>query len=119
MLDGHEFLTINQVLQRALAQESRGKENKEVHIYKIDRPKVNMIEYDSDCSDDEANVYTAEFVWPFKAKPFTCQDLKPIHKNRDDDMKFTFNIAKCDRIFDALLQAKYIKISHALHRLRS
>ena len=27
-LEGHEFLTINQVLQRALAQESRGKGNK-------------------------------------------------------------------------------------------
>jgi len=113
-LEGYEFLTINQVLQRALAQESRGKENKEVHRYKIDRPKVNMVIYDSDHSDDEANVYTAEFVWPSKAKPFTCQDLKPIHKNRDDAMKFTFNIAKCDRIFDALLQAKFIKISHAL-----
>ena len=29
-------------------------------------------------------------------------------------MKFTFNIAKCDRIFDALLQAKIIRISHTL-----
>lgn len=108
------FLTINQVLQRALAQESRGKENKEVHRYKIDRPKVNMVEYDSDHSDNEANAYTAEFVWPSKDKPFTCQDLKSIHKNRDDDMKFTFNIAKCDRIFDALLQAKFIRKYHAL-----
>ena len=114
MLEGYEFLTINQVLQRALAQENQGKENKEVHRYKIDRPKVNMVEYDSDHSDDEGDVYTAEFVWPSKAKPFTCNDLKMIHKNRDDDMKFTFNIAKCDRIFYALLQAKFIRISHAL-----
>ena len=29
-------------------------------------------------------------------------------------MKFTFNIAKCDKIFDALLQAKIIIISHTL-----
>ena len=29
-------------------------------------------------------------------------------------MKFTFNIAKCDKIFDALLQAKIIRISHTL-----
>ena len=113
-LEGHEFISVGQVQERALAQESRGKESKEAHRYKVDRPKVNMIDYDSDCSNNESNVYTAEFVWPSKAKPFTCQELKPIHKNRDDDMKFAFNIAKCDRIFDVLLQAKYIKISHAL-----
>ena len=41
--------------------------------------------------------FATEFVWPSKAKPFTCNDLKPIHKNRDEEMKFTFNIAKCDR----------------------
>ena len=29
-------------------------------------------------------------------------------------MKFTFNSAKCDKIFDALLQAKIIRISHTL-----
>ena len=73
-----------------------------------------MVEYDSDHSDDEGDVFATEFVWPSKAKPFTCNDLKPIHKNRDEEMKFTFNIAKCDRIFDALLQAKIIRISHTL-----
>ena len=62
---------------------------------------MNMVEYDSEHSDDEGDIYAAEFVWPSKAKPFTCNDLKPIHKNRDEEMKFTFNIAKCDRTFDA------------------
>ena len=33
-LEGYEFLNINQVLQRALAQESRSKDLKEVHRYK-------------------------------------------------------------------------------------
>ena len=113
-LEGYEFLNINQVLQRALAQESQSKDLKEVHRYKTDRPKVNMVDYDSDQSDDEGDIYAAEFVWPSKAKPFTCNDLKLIHKNRDEEMKFTFNIAKCDRIFDALLQAKIIRISHTL-----
>ena len=59
---------------------------------------MNMVEYDSDHSDDEGDVFATEFVWPSKAKPFTCNDLKLIHKNRDEEMKFTFNIAKCDRI---------------------
>ena len=113
-LEGYEFFTIDQVLQRALAQESRSKDLKEVHRYKADRPKMNVVEYTSDNSDDEADVYVAEFIWPSKAKPFTCSDLKPIHKNREEEMKFTFNVGKCDRIFDALLQAKIIKMSHTL-----
>ena len=118
-LEGHEFISIGQLQERDLSQESQGKESKEAHRYKVDRPKVNMIDYDSDFSDDESNFYTAEFIWPSNTKPFTFQELKPIHKNHDDEMKFTFNIAKCDRIFDALLQAKYIKISHDFRRLRS
>ena len=61
-LEGYEFLNINQVLQRALAQESRSKDLKEVHRYKADRPKMNMIEYDSDHSDDEGDVFATEFV---------------------------------------------------------
>ena len=29
-------------------------------------------------------------------------------------MKFSFDVAKCDRIFDAILKDKYIRISHTL-----
>ena len=38
-LEGYEFLTVNQVLQRALAQESRSKESK----CKFDRLGMHMI----------------------------------------------------------------------------
>ena len=61
-LEGYEFLSINQVLQRALAQESRSKDLKKVHRYKTNRPKMNMVEYDSDHSDDEGDIYATEFV---------------------------------------------------------
>jgi hypothetical protein len=40
--------------------------------------------------------------------------LKPIQKNQKDDMKFTFDPAKCDRIFDEFLRNGYIKLSNAL-----
>ena len=46
-LEGYEFLTINQVLQRALAQESRSKESK----FKSDHLGMHMLHGDS--SDDE------------------------------------------------------------------
>ena len=79
-LESYEFLSINQVLQKSLAQESR---SKEVH--------------NGDNSDDEVDVCTTEFVWSTKAKPYMCNALKPIRKNRDEEMRFTFDISKCDK----------------------
>jgi hypothetical protein len=113
-IEGYEYLSISQVLQRALAQESRSKETKDLHRSKSDRPRINTVEYNSDNSDDEADIYAAEFVWPSKAKPYTCDALKPIRKNREDEMTFSFDVAKCDRIFDAMLKDKYIRLSHTL-----
>ena len=113
-IEGYEFLSVSQVLQRALAQESRSKETNDMHRSKSDRPRVNMVGYGSENSDDETDIYVAEFVWPSKAKPYTCEALKPIRKNREDEMKFSFDVAKCDRIFDAMLKDKLIRISHTL-----
>ena len=35
-------------------------------------------------------------------------------KNREDEMTFSFDVGKCDRIFDAMLKDKYIRISHTI-----
>ena len=70
--------------------------------------RLNAIEYDAD-SGDEADVYVAEFVWPSTAKPYMYDDLKPVRKNRDDKVKCSFDVGKCDRIFDALLKDKVIR----------
>jgi hypothetical protein len=48
----------------------------------------------------------AEWSWASKYKPFVCSSLKLASKNRQDEIHFTFNVAKCDRIFDYLLQEK-------------
>jgi hypothetical protein len=50
-------------------------------------------------------------------KSITYPSLKPINKNQQEDMKFTFDPAKCDRIFAELLKFGYIKLSHALSSL--
>src|SRR5205809_1308015 len=92
-IEGYEFFNINQVLQRALAQESRSKEAKDVHRSKSDRPRVNMVRYTNESSDDEVEVYATEFVWPSKAKPYTCDALKLIRKNHEDEMTFSFDVA--------------------------
>jgi hypothetical protein len=59
-------------------------------------------------------VYGAEFTWSPDDKAKTCASLKPGHKNRQYEVKFTFDVTKCDRIFDELLKLGKIKISHTL-----
>ena len=74
-----------------------------------------MLRCDSNCSDDEGkDVYATEFVWPSNDKPCTCGSVKPIHKNRQENMKFTFDVSKCDGIFGELLKLGHIKLSHAI-----
>jgi hypothetical protein len=108
-LEGHEFSSVAQVLLKALAHESR---SKDVRL-KSDRPNMHMLDYDS--SDDESkDVYAAEFTWSSNDKVNTCASLRPIHKNRQEEMKFTFDVSKCDRIIDELLKLGKIKISHVI-----
>jgi hypothetical protein len=58
----------------------------------------------------------AEWSWGSKSKPFVCSGLKPTAKTQQDKMRYTFDVAKCDRIFDYLLQEKQIKLpsGHAI-----
>jgi hypothetical protein len=75
-LDGTQFFLIAQLHQRALACESRFKETS-----KSAARTIHLIERDN--SDDESvDVYTAEFIWPTKAKSSTCSSLQPVQKNR-------------------------------------
>jgi hypothetical protein len=62
--------------------------------------EVHVVEHSFDSSDDESSdVLTAESVWPSKDKSLTSDVLKPIHQNRQDDIKYTFDVAKGDMIF--------------------
>ena len=47
---------------------------------------MHMVEHNDDNSDNEVDAYTTEFFWSSKAKPYMCNALKPIHKNRDEEM---------------------------------
>ena len=58
-------------------------------------------------------MYGDEFVWPSKAKPSSVPSLKPIQKNQQEELKFTFDVFKCDRIFDELLKNGNIQLSHS------
>lgn len=115
-LDGQEFLDVSQVLQKAMANENRLKESRNPQK---SNEKTNRLVYAFDCesnsSDDESKeVLVAEFVWPSKAKSYSCSSLKPVHKNRQEEMKFTFDTSKCDRIFYELHKNNYIKLTYTL-----
>jgi hypothetical protein len=53
----------------------------------------------------------AELVWPAKAK---SSFRSHPHSTRKEKVKFIFNIAKCDKIFDELLKHVNIKFSHII-----
>ena len=70
-LDGQEFLDVSQVLQKALANESRAKEARNLQKYseKSNR-SVCILGCESNCSDDEGkDVYAADFICPSNDKP--------------------------------------------------
>jgi hypothetical protein len=111
-LDGQVFLDVSQVLQKALANESQAKEAR--NLEKPNR-SVYVLGCESNYLDDEGkDVYAAEFAWPSNDKPCTCSSLKPIQKNWQDNIKFTFEVSKCDRIFDELNRLGCIKLSHTI-----
>jgi polyhydroxyalkanoate synthesis regulator phasin len=68
-----------------------------------------------DNSDNEStNKCTTELVWPIKSKPSPSSSLHPVQKNQQEEVKFTFNVAKCDKIFDELVKSGNIKVTHTL-----
>jgi CO dehydrogenase/acetyl-CoA synthase beta subunit len=109
-IESHIFSDVSQVLQRTLDCKSRAKESRSFLRTK-DKPRnerhVNTVEYSSESSDDEeADMCVAEWSWGSKSKPFVCSSLKSAFKSRQDEIRYTFDVAKCGRIFDYLLQEK-------------
>jgi hypothetical protein len=91
-----------------LACESRSKETA-----KTIRHNVHIVECDQSSSDDESTeVYAAEMVWPKQAKSLACSSLQLVQKKQQEEVKFSFNVGKCDKIFDTLLKNGNIKINH-------
>jgi hypothetical protein len=115
-LEDIQFFTLAQLHQRALACESQSKETA-----KTIRHNVHIVECDQSSSDDESTeLYTAEMVWPKQAKSSACSSLQPVQKKWQEEVKFTFNVGKCDKIFDELLKNGNIKIkSHCSIRRRT
>jgi hypothetical protein len=113
------FFDVSQVLQWTLDCESRAKESRN-SPRASDKPRnerhVNTVECSSESSnDEEVNMCIAEWSWGSKSKPFICSSLKPASKSQQDEMRYTFDVTKCYRIFDYLLQEKQIKLPSGLN----
>jgi hypothetical protein len=63
-----------------------------------------MVEYASKSSnDEEVDMCVVKWSWASKYKQFVCSSLKSASKSQQDEIHFTFDVTKCDRIFDYLL----------------
>jgi hypothetical protein len=106
-------MDVNQVLQCAMGNESRAKEHKAYGRFKEVTSKenqvVNFVE-EVPASDEDAEVCKAEWVDTPKDKPIACSFLKTSLGKRDE-VKFTFDVTKCDKLFSVLLQSKVIRFS--------
>jgi hypothetical protein len=112
-IEGSDFLSVAQVQVRALVVENRM--NKKKDNFKSRRSNVHIIDYDFDSSNEcDKEVYAAEFVWPSKEKYYSCSSLKPTRKGRQEEIKFTFDVSKCDHIFDEFLKSGNIKLTHTI-----
>jgi hypothetical protein len=67
-------------------------------------------------ADDPKELHVAMLVWLAKTKLLNCSSLPSVQKNRQGDVN-TFNVAKCDKIFDELLERGNIKLSHTFNVL--
>jgi hypothetical protein len=98
-LEGIQLFTLAQLHQRTMACESQNRDTPRLACHNI-----NLVDYYQNSLDDETkHVYVAEIVWPAKAEPSSCSSLQPLQKNRPEEMKLTFNVAKCDKIFYELV----------------
>ena len=107
-LEGFEYHTVNYLHMKVLGLEFRLQNAKDAH----NTNRSIHVDCKSD-SDDEKKEF-AQFIWPSEAKPCSCSSLKPIPKNRQEQVRFTFDVSKCDRIFDELLRSGNIKLSHVI-----
>jgi hypothetical protein len=114
-LEGQEFLDVDQVLQKALAQENRDKKIKQCSRFNDNKNKEenHIVSYldngSGSASEEDIDLCVAEWVKVPKSNPIACSAPKPTPAKREE-IKYTFDVSKCDEIFDVLLQRKLIRV---------
>jgi hypothetical protein len=89
---------------RAKSSRFRGSANR-------DKEKHHINFMDEEADDEEGNdIYVAEWVENLGDKPISCTFLKP-NRGRREEMRYTFDVSKCDRLFDLLLWGGVIQLT--------
>jgi hypothetical protein len=109
-LDGQEFSDTNQLLQRVLPYENRAKSSRFWDNTNKDKEKNQVHFLEEEADDEEGNkICVAEWVEKPGDKPISCSFLKP-NGGRRDEMRYTFDVTKCDHLFDLLLRGVVIRL---------
>jgi hypothetical protein len=108
-MEGHEFTDVNQVLQQAAVHGNCAKEHRAYNRFKEtwkEKPGVNFVDEES-AEDGDAEVCVAE--WVDTPKPVSCSLLRH-NADRKEEMKCTFDVTKCDKLFGVLVQGGIIRL---------
>jgi hypothetical protein len=105
------FFDTNQLQQRALPYENRAKSSRFRDSTNRDQEKHHINFVDEEADDEEGNkICVAEWVENPEDKPISYSFLKP-NGGRSDEMRYTFDTSKCDRLFDLLLRGGVIRLT--------
>jgi hypothetical protein len=107
-VEGQEFFNMNQVLQRAVIHENHPRDQKSYSQFRDgshkERDKGNMNDLEEgSASEEEVEVCVAEWVDTPRDKPISCSFLRHGAGKRDE-IKYTFDVSKCDKLFDILVK---------------
>jgi hypothetical protein len=110
-LDGQEFSDTNQLLQHVLPYENHAKSSRFRDSANKDKEKHHVNFVDEEANDEEGNeICVAEWGEKVYDKPMSCSFLKPNGGWREE-MRYTLDMSKCDRLFDLLLLGRVIRIT--------
>jgi hypothetical protein len=110
-LDGQEFSDTNQLLQRALPYENHAKTSQFRDNANKDKEKHHVNFVNEEADDEEGNeICVVEWVEKPGDKPISCSFLNP-NGGRREEMRYTFDVSKCDRLFDLLVQGGVIRLT--------
>jgi hypothetical protein len=110
-LDGQEFSDTNQLLQRALPYKNRAQSSRFWDSANKDKEAHHVHFLEDVHNDEEGNeICVVEWVEKLGGKPISCSFLKP-NEGRRDEMRYAFNVSKCDCLFDLLLQGGVIRLT--------
>jgi hypothetical protein len=89
-------------LQRALPYENRAKSSRFWDSANKDKEAHHVYFLEDEHDDEEGNeICVAEWVEKLGGKPISCSFLKP-NEGRRNEMRYAFDVSKCDRLFDLL-----------------